>query len=685
MQALYNKFNKTKLIIAALLFCAYATLIVLSGGSVVQLFLFLLVVAVCVLCPGYLLYKLLRIEQYVEGFAYPIVFTLGSAVFAGWYMLCLALGAEFLLYVFTAGCACGVFIYLKKRSLLSKSALAKRLEITPQLSFITLVCTGLLLVYGFAGVVKYAHPALVGEIMLNQDFLWNVGNAQSFSLGLPPSDIRFAGVELRYHFFGELLCAAISAVSGIAAYNIIAFYSQIVFLPTLVVSLFLLGRYFYNSVFKANVFTLMIFGLSCLSLHKILPNGHSRFSNSFITSIITNVNSMAIALIFLSVFAVLLARLQRINYRANIGYYVATVLAFLLLCFSKSPIAAIVAIALACTLVAMVVFQRRVLWQEITLFLLLSGGFLLIYIMYFSAGAQASTGFDLDYTLSLGYFSNMLNRISIELPMLYPIAAVGFMVLQSFCMAPFTLPVFVLAAFSGLGRFRQLSSWQLVCFACGFGGFAAFFLSYHAAFSQVYFAYIAIFCITFIAVEHFSFAKLSIKTAAFYACLVLSVITSVFLYINLLGSGARQLMFNYDILPKYPYSFIVKADDEQAGAYLRSVMQKGDTFATNRVHTGVGEGLSNVYSAFSGMQGYMEGFKYTVSNMGLSNEVAMERYNFNAALFSGSLTHEEMLLECHERGIDYLVFSTQFEGGTEQFADFENVFSSETVMIYKVP
>ena len=68
---------------------------------------------------------------------------------------------------------------------------------------------------------------------------------------------------------------------------------------------------------------------------------------------------------------------------------------------------------------------------------------------------------------------------------------------------------------------------------------------------------------------------------------------------------------------------------------LRSEMQPGEQFITNRIHTGKAlEGLSNVYTGLSGRQCYMEGFKYAISNLGVTSEEALARVETAKTLFS---------------------------------------------------
>ena len=63
----------------------------------------------------------------------------------------------------------------------------------------------------------FAHPSAVGAVTPSQDFFWNLGNVQSFLNGMPPQDLRFSGVVLRYHYLTELLYAGLCMGTGLPA------------------------------------------------------------------------------------------------------------------------------------------------------------------------------------------------------------------------------------------------------------------------------------------------------------------------------------------------------------------------------------------------------------------------------------------------------------------------------------
>jgi hypothetical protein len=216
----------------------------------------------------------------------------------------------------------------------------------------------------------------------------------------------------------------------------------------------------------------------------------------------------------------------------------------------------------------------------------------------------------------------------------------------------------------------------------------AYFFYNHEAFSQVYFMYVSIFFLNLFATGAFDFKCLRLKNIMHYCIIVLSFITAMCFYINFCGSGLRQYLYHYDIIEKYPYRYVVKSEDELAGEYLRKNMSVEELFVTNHIHTGRGEGLSNVYTCFSGKQSYMEGFKYTVSNMGIDWDIVKPRYDFINELFTigenESLTFDDIVSFCKQYKIRYAVFSHQFEGDDSKLDCFEAVFSQGTVTIYKL-
>ncbi|MBR4036386.1 MAG: hypothetical protein IKJ05_06635 [Oscillospiraceae bacterium] len=684
---LYKKFNRTKLVLSAILLAMYIAGTVLAGGKLWQLPIFILGCCVYIFLPGRAVYHLLGMDDcfpvngrfhslyYVFGFAFLIITYIGGFMAGP-----TALKTAPVLLI-----AVSLFTVKTKEINGPKKTTADN----SQLVLMFLIFSFVVFIYAFLGVAKHAHPVQAGQIFLSQDFMWTVGNAESFKNSLPPMDIRFDGVVLKYHYLVELVTAALSSFTGISCYDLLGFFMQPLMTLFFLTALYDLGNLYYNlNEGKTNLFVMSFYALSCLSLWKVLPNGNSVFTYSLLETVISNVNSQCTALGFLAVFCGLAVNMLRGHTKADVKYISITLLTFVMLIFSKSPIAAIVALAMICAAVVNLLTKNEKKIAGIFSLVTLAV-FAAIYFGFLSAGTGKSTMFSLTKTLELGYFKNYLNLFMHTNPALYKIAIPGFMLLQTICMAPFQSVTVFPRMLRDLFRIFKLTFEKLWFYAAVAGGTLAFFITYHEAFSQVYFIYVAIFFMNLLAVEYFDFTKFRFKYIIHYGLIVLSCITTLFFYTNFGGSGIRQYLFHYDILEKYPYKWCVKAEDELAGQWLKENMADGELFVTNRTHTGQGEGLSNVYTCYSGRQSYMEGFKYTVSNMGTDWETQVKPRVENVGRIFGTYsqpvaTADEIADICTDNNIRYAVFSTQFEGDTSGIENFSLVFEDRTVKIYKI-
>ena len=682
---LYKNFNVLKIALAVLFLCTYAAGVVLAGGNILQLGLFAIGCTVYIFLPGRAIYHALDMDSYFpqNGRYHSLYYVFGTA---------------FLMFVYVAGKTAGA-VWLPPVILLVISLFTARTKPinTPkkstadnsQMVFYFLLFSFVMFIYTFLAVAKHTHPTQAGQLLISQDFMWTVGNAESIKNSLPPMDIRFDGVVLKYHYLTEFVAAAISSYTGISCYDIMGFYMQGLMLVFFLTAMYDFGNVYYNChEGKTNLFTLSFFALSCLSLWKVLPNGASVFTYSLLEVVISNVNSQCTSLAFLGVFCGMIVNFTRGNTKGSISYFVAALLSFAGLIFSKSPIAAIVAIAMVCAALVNLLTNNEKKAITVISFVIMAV-FAVVYFGYLSSGTGKSTVFSLTKTLELGYFKNYLNLFMNTNPTLYKLAIPAFMLIQFVCMAPFQTFTVVPKMLLDVFRIFKLSFEKLWFYAAIAGGTLAFFITYHEAFSQVYFIYVAIFFLNLLAVEYVDFTQFRCKYLIHYLLIVLSCTTTLFFYTNFGGSGIRQFLFHYDKLEKYPYTWCIKAEDELAGGYLRENMADGELFITNRTHTGVGEGLSNVYTCFSGKQSYMEGFKYTVSNMGVDwDTVVKPRVDLVGKVFGiydqQAAESEEIITLCKDKNIRYAVFSSQFEGETTYLNEFENVFSDGTVKIYKL-
>ena len=107
-------------------------------------------------------------------------------------------------------------------------------------------------------------------------------------------------------------------------------------------------------------------------------------------------------------------------------------------------------------------------------------------------------------------------------------------------------------------------------------------------------------------------------------------------------------------------------------------------FATNRTSGSPDpeneDGISNVYTAFSGVQCYMEGWTYAMSNMGVPAAEVEHRRAVVAALFCPDTAPQTREVLCKREGITCLVWSRRWPGTAP--AGKTPVFENAEVAIY---
>lgn len=674
-----NGFEGIKLVLSIACILAYLLLVKLSGGSLLEMLLFFLCVAGYLYLPGRFFAWASGMEKTLPGFASPLAILFGTGFLAALYCFCERLDLLWAVRVFPL--LLGIVWLLFVAKLEYKSALEKAKKSVCGKCLLALWAV-LTVLFALMITVKNAHASVAGEILPNQDVLWNIGNAESFHLAFPPQDIRFSQVRLAYHYLTELTVGALSYVSGISCYNIFVAYIGPVVLAALLCCLYRMGCFFYHgNQNKALFFAFSMFLFNCASLWTALLNGKGVFNNTNMLHLITNVNSQSTALIFISIFVVLFQYLAEAHFQVGIRFIATFLCSFFLVCFAKGPAAAIVACSFAVTMLFLL-FRKPKWGRALLCFAGVAAIFLTIYFVVFSSGVNTSVHFGFEtiknmppyqWFGALGLADNNAIRLLVA----------G--LLSLLCMQPFQIPLYLYGLGGDIRKIFKLPAERLLANGVVAGGFLAFFLFWHPSYSQLYFALIAIFFLNLLAVDQLDKIRDLLRRIAVIGG-VLGLATTVVLVINFTGSGLRQLGRNLDIIPKYPYVSTVRAGDEEAMLWMRENTPQDAIFATNRIHTmaNTSDGISSIYTALSGRQAYMEGYTYAITNMGVSEQVVTEKKEVNATLFSAQSTTEQIRELCAENDIDYLVYSAQYEGDTEQLADFPCVFSNEDVEIYKI-
>ena len=679
---LYEGYGPLKRCMCALAGVCYVSLCLFGGSSPLEMLYFGGCVAVCIFFQGRFWTKVLKTKDIFPGLDVSLSILFGTGFFCLVYCFAVRLGSRILLAALTVLPAVLYLAFFRKED-------ATRLRLRPDADgwLLVLLFFCLLFLASWTMPAKNRLPSRVGITLIDQDLLWNIGNARSFRIRFIPEDIRYSGVQLHYHYLTEMTAGALCWLTGISAYNALAFYIYPWVLAALVHSLFTFGKEFYEDRKKAMLFTWSMFLFGCAGLWTVLGSGRSPFFNDLARHLVTNINSQATAFIFLGIFGSLLLRLFDDGFRGPLLGIPIALSAFFVLCFSKGPRAAIVAIGTVITVLWLFVSKRTS--PAGLLFAVLAGGmFAAVYVLFFSSGAATSMTFSFSGTLGKGVFRPVIRK-------LFPygarnehiIACLLLMAAHTFLMAPLQALLYLSGLPADLKGLFRLDGRRLWANSLIAGGLLAFYLFDHYAMSQVYFAFLALFFLHLLAVDRYE--KLKNGKYLKGLCVLLAAlcfVTQAFMYTNFCGSGLRVLLKNTGVTEKYIYHAMITEDDEASMKFLETVTDTSALFATNRIHTSAlsKDGISNVYSALSGRQSYMEGYAYALTNMGVPYYVIEQRQKVNEALFSGDTPPEELGRLVETAGITHLVFSSQFEGDEEGIAAiFEKVYDSPTVRIYR--
>ena len=678
---LYNGADGLKKAVCFMVLVLYIVLTVYGGGSVPQMMLFGWIMIIYIWLPGKCWNMLLKGGSRFDKMDTVTDILLGTGFFCAVYCVAMRLHMKMLLAVVPVVFGLLAVVLIVRRGYINAPPeKLSRLQWLPVLLFF-----GLLLLYTFTAVIKYALPANVGDTLLMPDMLWNVGNASSFSIRFIPEDIRYSGVQLHYHYLTELFAGAVSWLSGIPAYNIVAFYMQPWVLAAVVYCLYAFGRIYFENEGKAVFFTFSMFIFGCGSMWNTFLDGRSDFFNDNAYHIITNVNAQSTAVIFLCIFGGMTVQLLRKGFNPSLVQGALWLAAFFMLSFAKGPVAAIVAVGTAITLV-WVFLQKKAGLKAPVYAVLVAGLFFGVYSLFFASGANTSMAFNIWGTAYKTVFGGWLYSLEYTVNRKLWLAAVLLVIAVTvFMFAPLQMFIYLVGLVKDIRNLLHLDGVRLWANSMVAGGFMAYYLFDHYAMSQVYFAFLALFFLHLMAIENLGLLKKNWQQYTAALLTLVTVATTIFTYVNFVGSGARFLARNVGIIEKYPYKTVICADDQLAMEYLRDNTDTSALFATNRIHRSNSkkDGVSNIYSAFSGRQSYMEGYAYALTNMGVPYYVVSQRQDINQRLFSADTPADLLTHLCRTTGITHLVFSSQFDGSEDVVASvYEKIYDSDTVRIY---
>lgn len=676
---------------AAAAAAVYALAVAGAGGDVLRWGLCAAYAAAGVWLPGRA--AACALDAGALGLSRTVSLCLGIGLFAATALAASLTGAHWLLWLLPA---LGLAGALRQRRSFQK----------PRAAAPGYLCLALALMTVFSSVLVLAHPAARGAVAPDHDFFWNLGNAQSFVRGFPPADLRWSGGVLTYHWLTELLAAGFSMAVGASCYDVLAFFLPAAMLLALTAVLWEFCGVWFGEGGRAKAKTGLLFALTflggCAGLWKVFQRGTSPFWNMFLRHLATNINGVTTGTVFLAAFAACVAVLWRCRRRA-LWLWATALAAFLLLTLAKGPVGGVAALALMCAAVAALLgsaVRREPLGRAaaFTAFAaLVLAVFGVCYGLLFAAGAGSSVRFSLHGTLDKSYFGNLLAVLRARSGLADTAGLPLFWLVQAVCFAPFAVPLALGSAVRDVPRWTKLGLPRLFAHAMGLGGFLAFFLFDHESMSQMYFAYAGLFFANVLAADSAprlwdwlrTRGALLRRAGRGLAALMLAVTLAT-------GLCSWGWMVKNALAPaQRPDDLPLTAAEEEAMEWL-AVHGEGRVFLTNRIHTGKAlEGLSNVYSGLSGQQAYLEGFKYAVSNLGVSLEEVLLRLEEVRAVFAADTA--EQALEALPEGVELIVFSKTasqagwdvLEGGPpgalargEEAPGLKKVFENRDVAIY---
>lgn len=670
--------------VGTLAFAMYSIICLLSGASLWGMIGFFVAVPFYLVVPGMALQQWIGPKQ--RGVAPMLWMLYGCSFFVALVCFCVRLQLVWILQLLPPVVS-AIFLWLNRNKIPKAAVQIVRKKAAARM---VALWGCLCLLFALFHSAQNPHPIVAESVSINRDLLWNIGNGNALMQAFPAQDIRFVEVRFSYHYLTELVAAGMCLVSGASSYDVFTFFSGPVFLAGELVALYMLGRCFYqDSRKKAAALIALVLGFQCASMWGVFQEKNSIFANTLLKHLITNINSQATALIFLCIFTVLFVLLAKEKFAASWQLFGACLLSFALLTLAKGPQAAIVLCSLAVTMVIVLVFQKPRYLAAITFLVATVAIFVVLYRFLFSSGANSSMTFSIfSMQQSLPYMvlSPWADWLCAHLPISGYVWLTLIGVINVFCMLPFQFVLWLRGLPTTIKGLFHLEPGHILANGIVAGGFLAYHLFWHPNSSQAYFALLGMLFLSVLAVEQLD--KLWRKTGVFRwvaaTCGVVGLCTTLCMVISYGATGIQQLTVSMGITQAQPQEGSVFTEDEQAMEWLRQNSDFSMVFATNRTSgfPSQTDGISNVYSAFSGRQAYMEGWTYAVSNMGVSQEVVDHRLQVNEKLFSPDTTVKEIEELCRTEQIQWLVYAKEYPG--EVSAQLTPQFENDHVAIYYI-
>ena len=547
----------------------------------------------------------------------------------------------------------------------------------------TTLWAGLCLGYGVFCSAANPHPLRAGAAALDRDFLWNIGNAAALQRAFPAEDLRVSGVRLAYHYLTELLWAALARVSGAALFDVYFYFAGPVFLALALAALRALARGCWPGR-PTGRYLALVFGFGCASGAAALGNGLSVFGNTLLAHLLTNVNAQATALPFFAGAFCAFAALARAGLRRAPGswrQWGALFLSFGLLCVAKGPQAALLPCGVAAAL-ALLLLLRRVRFGPAAGMLAGLGAVFFALYQFLYAGGVSSMEFSI-FAMRNTFIYRTLSPLTDALCAMLPGTGYFWLVclglLNVFCMLPLQCLLCLGLLPAAVRALPRPDPARLLAAALAGGGMLAYHLFYHSSSSQVYFALLALLCLSLLAAG--APRPRGVLRGPVLLAGMLGGLTTLCIALGFTRQAAPPLAACAGLREPAASAENVTAGDEAAMAWLAANSGERDVFATNRISStpAVEDAISNIYTGLSGRQAWLEGWTYAVTNMGVGPDFLAEKRWVNEELFSGLPAGEARAL-ARQAGVRWLVLAKAWPGAPP--AGLAPVYENESAAIY---
>ena len=638
-----------------------------------------------VLLPGYFIFKLLKIktinkisEKIVYSFIFGIIFTIAS------YFTCYISGLKIGLYMLGPVLSLSVLLrWIKERKYMDIKLLKAFDYKVGAIAFI-------LLAVSFAGVsLRNLTPDIVGISTINQDLVWNLGNLESLQKSFPVMDIRFDGLNFKYHYFAFIFRVVASFVTQISNEKIFFVYSQFTMIPLLIMSLYVLAQTIFNDTKKSRFFIWVFFFTGCATLEQFMLN-------VTINNLIIVPNGIDLAVPTLLILADFLIKIYREN-NVRTGELMAVAMLTALLTGAKGTFGVmIVGTVFVMFMISLIkkefvvinfkfLFATLVSFCGIYWFILAQGG---DSIKLIPGGTVISTPLTLKIINSLTVESSNLLRYGIA-NIFTPIHFILFL--------PFVAAPFIFWFVDTIKKGKGIKQEEFLIGGLAISGTVGFYIFSVEGMSQLYFifgapAFIEICGLVWI---YGNYNKLRLLTKRLIiATFIISSISSFSMIALNSALGMRVAYLSvrniksesepiYNGITRYEYEGMLwlkeNVKDEEIVAVDRQYYTKPDP---EHIPAPNDNSRYFYYSAYSGKQIFLEGWAYTPRTAKM-REAIVERFEINQSLYDEKNDNRVNLMK--ENNITYIVVSRfSNEGLTFSEPNLKEVFNNRDIRIYKL-